>query len=150
MNIHWSAMREIYEELYNGEAVRRHDSRRLKHDCYFSLNSGLQFFRDNEDSFGVELLSFGINALGGNFEQALLLLVRDTSFWNRFGNEIQANWEAESILQLSTRDSSKILMLLSKETWASEGLFHITQGLRRLAEVVPNRVALPELRVELD
>lgn len=34
--------------------------------------------------------------------------------------------------------------------WSNEGLFSFIQGIRRLAELGKERVALPEIEVELD
>ncbi len=150
VNIHWSAMREVFEELYGGQEVRRHDETRLRHDWYLGEHEPMRYFRNHQDDTGIELLSFGVNALGGNFENALLLPVTDASYWQRYGDAIKANWEAKRFIRISTRATNRIEQLLTEGRWAPESVFHITQALIRLAELAPERVALPRLAVELE
>lgn len=149
VNVYWSAMREIYEELYNGEEVRRQDKRRLRHDWYMDRHLGMRYFRDNEGTYDMELVSFGVNAIGGNFEHALLLVIRDTSYWDRFGGELRANWEATGLRQLSSRAPVEIKRAITKERWATESVFHLGEALLRLQQLSPHRVDLPNLAVEL-
>ena len=150
VNVYWSAMREIYEELYSGEEVRRHDGSRLRQDWYLDKHPGMRWFRDNEGTHEMELVSFGVNAISGNFENALLLVIRDTSYWKQFGSELRANWESNDLRFHSTRKPQEITRVITEEKWTTESVFHIGEALLRLKQLCPHQVDLPNLSVEFD
>jgi hypothetical protein len=145
---YWSAMREVFEEIFEGEEeVGRRDVRRLRHDWYFTAHDAMAWLQQNPDSYRLEVISFGINGIGGNYEYAMLLEIHDTEYWDRFGPQIRGGWESESTLALSTLDTSRIRRLLSVDRWAPEGVFQVGEALIRLRERSPERTALPTLEV---
>ena len=142
VNIYWTIFRELYEELFGGDEVEA-DSGRVKHDWYFDTTPGVNYFRDHEGAFNLELIGYGVNAIAGNYEFAVLLAVRDTWYWNTFGNDITKNWEALGIKLYSTKNAEKLKNLLTDDNWVNESIFKFIEGLIRLQEIDPSKVNLP-------
>lgn len=97
----------------------------------------------------MECTGFGYNLVSGNYEFASLIVIEDEEFWTRFGGTIEANWESATLRQYSTTDPELIADLLSDVAWSNEGLFAMTQGLRRLAGIGGDRVRLPRIEWEV-
>ena len=95
----------------------------------------------------MECTGFGINLVSGNYEFASLVVIEDEEFWPRFGGDIEANWESVELRQYSTLDADMISELTTDESWSNEGLFALLQGLRRLAEIGGDRVAIPAIEL---
>ncbi|MGI5499382.1 transcriptional regulator [Lentzea sp. CA-135723] len=97
----------------------------------------------------MECTGFGLNLVSGNFEFASLIVIEDEEFWNRFGGEVQANWETSRLHQYSSHDRELLDELVNDVTWSNEGLFALLQGLRRLREIGGDRVDLPKIEWEI-
>lgn len=144
VNVYWSAIREIFEEIFGGEETER-ESKRLKHDWYFDECAGIRYFRDHEGAYELKIVSFGLNALSGKYEITLLLAVRDTWYWNTFENDMRRNWESKTISLISTKDENQILARLVDHTWTNEGVFHFLEGLSHLKAIDPQRANYPDI-----
>lgn len=97
----------------------------------------------------METTGFGLNLVSGNFEFASLIVIEDEEFWNQYGGVVAANWESSTLRQYSTTDIELLTELLTDVAWSNEGLFAMTQGLRRLAEIGGDRVRLPTIEWEI-
>ncbi len=91
----------------------------------------------------TECTGFGLNLVSGNYEFTCLTVIEDEEFWDRYGGQVEANWEASGLRLYSSRDADLISELISEETWTNEGLFALLQGVRRLAELDGYRVEVP-------
>lgn len=91
----------------------------------------------------TECTGFGLNLVSGNYEFACLIVIEDEEFWDRYGGQVEANWEASGLRLYSSRDAELISELIAEETWTNEGLFALLQGVRRLSELDGDRVELP-------
>jgi hypothetical protein len=143
VNVHWTVFRELYEELAGGEEVE-HKGTRLKHDWYFDECEALRWFKKHE-GWRCEVVAFGLNALAGNYEFAILLVIEDPSYWEQFGSKLERNWEAENVRFFSSTKPNKLAGLLLDHKWAGESLFHIAEALWRLRAIDREHVALPEI-----
>jgi hypothetical protein len=139
--------RELFEEVYGGAGTEE-CGRRLSHDWYFEFPP-LKYFRDHEGAFKNEIVAFGLNAVNGNYEFAILLAVIDTWYWSTFKPQMKPMWEFAQIEPVSTKDPHRIADLLLKGNWAPESVFSLVEGLIRLHKIEPERVDLPDLRREL-
>ena len=98
----------------------------------------------------MTVTGFGFNLMTGNYEYAALIAVHDDDFWNRFGGMIEANWESSRLRTFSSRDREGIAALLREPGWSDEGLIAVALGLNRLAEMDPERVALPPFEIGVE
>jgi hypothetical protein len=145
VNVHWTALRELYEEVFGGCEVEQ-TSGRLKYDWYLDECPGVKWFQDHEGAFNLEVVGYGINAMSSDYEIALLLAVRDTWYWRTFGNAMKKTWETGNIVYISTKDREQISKILTQGDWASESIFQLAEGLLRLREIEPRRVDIPEIK----
>lgn len=97
----------------------------------------------------MEGTGFGFNLLTGNYEFPALIAIHDESFWHRYGGQVEANWEAERVRFVSSLDHDALAALALDPSWSDEGLFAFFLGIRRLHELHPERVALPEIEIGL-
>ncbi|WP_031468077.1 hypothetical protein [Sciscionella sediminilitoris] len=97
----------------------------------------------------LECTGFGYNLISGNYEFPGLIIIDDEDFWNRYGGQLEANWEASGLRQVSTLDRDHLTDLASDIAWSNEGLFAYLQGLRRLAQIGGERVDIPAIEWEL-
>ncbi|KRB42984.1 hypothetical protein [Terrabacter sp. Root181] len=95
----------------------------------------------------VHLNGFAYNLVAGSFEFPALLAVHDETFWQRFGGDVEANWEASGLLRYSSADADGLEALLHDPQWTDEGLVAFALGLKRLAQLNPERVKLPALQI---
>jgi hypothetical protein len=153
-NLAMTIEREMEEELFGrpevdleGKGQRRADPMRPDR-----LSEPMRWLADRrrDDAWRMECTAFGINAISGNFECASLIVIQDESFWELYGGYIEANWEVEGLQRYSTLAAGTIESLMADSRWSNEGLFSFIQGIRRLAELDKERVALPEIEVELN
>lgn len=98
-------------------------------------------------AYHAECIGFGINLVTSEYWFTCLAYVTDEEFWTKFSGACFPNWEASDVQTYSTADREGLVELISDERWSSEDLFAFLHGLRRLAELFPDRVALPELEV---
>ncbi|WP_253887842.1 helix-turn-helix domain-containing protein [Actinokineospora diospyrosa] len=113
------------------------------------LSEPLRWLLAHPGRLRMECTGFGLNLVSGNYEFASLIVIQDEDFWPQFGGMVEANWESTSLRRYSTQDPDIIGDLLGDVAWSNEGLFAMLQGLRRLVELDPTRVALPPLDWEI-
>jgi hypothetical protein len=147
--------REMEEELFGRPdmdlTAGRGGERRADPLHITRLSPPMRWLVDHADTatWQMECTGFGINMVSGNFEFAGLIAVNDEAWWDQFGGSIEANWEAAGLRRYSTQDRDGLAQLVHDTSWSNEGLFAFAQGLRRLAEVGPDRVDLPPITVEV-
>jgi hypothetical protein len=100
---------------------------------------------ENPDALRLECTGFGLNLVSGNYEFACLIVVESEDFWTRYGGQIEANWETSALRQYSSQDSQSLAELIAEDTWSNEGLFALTQGLRRLKQTGGDRTQIPDI-----
>lgn len=144
-NVHHTFFRELAEELF-GVKEAEHSSAAFAKDWFFKDHPPLQWFKRN-DKWHCEIVAFGLNALGGNYDFGMLLCVDDPHYYEEFFGDATRNWEAEKtrVVGVSTMNNGEIERLLTEERWANESLFHFVQALLRLKEIDPDRVSLPAI-----
>jgi hypothetical protein len=140
-------MRELEEEMFGREEVDNTISQHRRADPMHPtrLTPPLRWLTKDPDRMRIEATGFGLDLVNGNYEYANLIVVEDERFWNRFGGYVVANWEAGSLRRYSSQDHELIAHLISDPAWTNEGLFTLLQGLRRLAQLAPERVNLPDI-----
>ncbi len=138
-------LREIEEELFGRCDVDNTSSQFLiaapMHPS--RLSNPMRWLLAEPDRLRLECTGFGLNLVSGNYEFASLIVIEDESFWSKFGGHIEANWESAGIQLYSSLDKPTVAELIEHESWSSEGLFALLQGIRRLAEIGGQRVDLP-------
>jgi hypothetical protein len=97
----------------------------------------------------LECTGLGFNLVSGNFEFASLIVIESEDFWRRYGGQIEANWEAQSLRVYSSLDSDSITELAHDPTWSNEGIFAFLQGLRQLNQVGGSRATIPAIEWEM-
>jgi hypothetical protein len=145
-------MRELEEEMFGREELDNTVSDQRGADPMHPsrLTRPMRWLTKDPSRMRIEATAFGLNLVNGNYEFANVIVVEDERFWGRFGGDVEANWEAGSIRRYSTRDRELMTELISEPVWTNEGLFTLLQGLRRLAEIDPERVDLPDIEWALD
>lgn len=93
----------------------------------------------------MECTGFGLNLVSGNFEFASLIVIDDDEWWDRFGGQIEANWESDGLRRYSSLDRDLLTELIHDPSWSNEGLFALLQGFRRVASTGGDRVDLPTI-----
>lgn len=153
-NLAMTIEREMEEELFgrpevdlDGNAQRLADP--MRHD---RLSEPMRWLaeRRTDSTWHIECTGFGINAVSGNFEFPCLLVIDDEQWWDLYSGHIEANWEVEGLRRYSTLSTGMLESLIADPSWSNEGLFSFIEGLRRLAELDSERVALPNIEVELE
>lgn len=90
-----------------------------------------------------------INIVTGNYEFPCLIIIDDEEWWDRYGRQVEANWETLRIRRYSSLDTAGLAALATDPTWSNEGLFAFLEGLRRLAVIdIAGRTAAPAVEVE--
>ena len=149
-----SLQRELEEELLGRKELGNlfgSDFRKVDPMHADLLSAPMRWLLEHQNSrsYRMECVGFGINVLSGNYEFACLILIDDEEWWGRFGGQIEANWEIERIRVFSSGDTAGLRDLMVDPRWSNEGLFALSQGLRRLAELdSTQRVAAPRTNVE--
>ena len=100
------------------------------------------------DQWRMECTGFGLNLVSGNFEFASLVVIENEEWWERFGGQVEANWESEGLRRYSSQDREGLVDLIHDPAWSNEGLFALTQGLRRLSKTGGKRVCSPLIAPE--
>lgn len=144
-------MREMEEELFGrGELDNTIGQQRLADPMHPSrLSEPMRYLRSTPGRMRLEGTAFGLNLVSGNYEFASLIVIEDEEFWPRFGGVVEANWESSALRRYSSRDDDLLGELINDVAWSNEGLFAMTQGLHRLAEIGGHRVRLPPIAWEI-
>jgi hypothetical protein len=144
--------RETEEELFGRPEVdstdQVHRSADPMHISRLSEPMRWLIERANTDTWRIECVGFGTNAVSGNFECASLIVINDDRWWNLYSGAIEANWETQGLLRYSSRDCDTITGLIGNTAWSPEGLFAFLQALRRLEQIGGERVNLPSIQLE--
>jgi hypothetical protein len=143
--------REMEEELFGREDIDNTlASQRTADPMHPSrLSEPMRLLFDAPGRLRMECTGFGLNLVSGNFEFAGLIVVEDEEFWARYGGVIEANWESSTLRQYSTLDRALLTELMSDVAWSNEGLFALSQGLRRLGQIGGDRVDVPVIEWEM-
>jgi hypothetical protein len=142
--------RELEEELFGRpdlEQLTAASARRAAPLHPLNASAPMEWLHAHPTTWRMECTGFGINMITGNYEFACLVVIHDPQWWALFGHLLQANWEAMRLHRYSSEDSDGVVRLIGDPRWSNEGLFAFLEGLRRLAELDPARVAVPVGRV---
>ncbi|WP_210435191.1 transcriptional regulator [Saccharopolyspora sp. ASAGF58] len=107
------------------------------------LSEPMKWLMADSGRVRMECTGFGLNLVSGNFEFACLVVIDDDEFWTRYGGQVEANWEASGLRLYSSLDDHLVAELVADECWSDEGLFALSQGIRRLRELGGDGVNLP-------
>lgn len=131
-----TALREVFEELFGGGEHRPgHPA-----PAAFLDHPAIAWIRDHPAAVVLEMTSFFLTMLHGNFDFGLLLAVLDPGFWRRFGAQMEAGWESQEHLLLHSRDAAAWERVLSSGNWESQARGVCVEGLLRLRELAPDAV----------
>ena len=141
-----TVFREFYEELLGGEEAedpRTSRHRRIAHDWYRRVAEPVSWFEKHTGAYDLHVVYCGINALHGNYEFGLLLVVHDEYYWRKFRHELRTNWEASDSTEplVSTKDTAGLADLVGRPNWADESLVAFVRSLQVWKETVPGRCA---------
>jgi hypothetical protein len=146
-----SVYRETYEELFGGTELEE-EPKHVTPGWYLRKYHPLAWLLDHPTSFAIEIASFGVSLMPGNYEFAVLFAVHDPQFWAQFSEMIQLNWEVQDTETplISTADPSQLAWLVKENTWVGSSLFALAECLPRLAEMdETNTVRLPPINTLL-
>ena len=135
--------RELEEELLGRddlESLVLGSHRKVAPNHPSNLSDAMSWLRRNQRAYRVECTGFGVNLVTGNYEFACLIVVEDPTWWSNYAHRVEANWEAQRLRCVSSRDSEGLIELAGDPRWSNEGLFAFLEGLRRLTVLDPERV----------
>lgn len=145
--------REMEEELFGRDDVDNTVAPQRSADPMHPsrLSEPMRWLTENggDDQWFMECTGLGLNLVSGNYEFASLIVIHDEEFWQRFGGQVEANWESSSLQQFSSMDRELLAELSADVAWSNEGLFAFLQGLRRLSELDSARVDVPAIEWEI-
>jgi hypothetical protein len=141
---YWTVLREIAEELFDVKEVEQR-TRHLSHDWFLDKCPGVRFLHDNAASVKLKVLGIGINALIGTYDLAVLVVVEDERYYDKYMRKMITNWEAETNRKLFTSAPAGTLATIFSSGWFDQGMFGLSQALKYLREHYPDRVAEPGL-----
>jgi hypothetical protein len=147
-----SIERELEEELLGRqdlEELSAETARRAAPRHPQAISEPMRWLLEHPDVYHLTCTAFGINMLSGNYEFACTVIIDDPTWWDTYGDRVQANWEAKRLHCYSTRHPERISDLIADPRWSNEGLFALLEGLRSLATHDPSRVSLPPIAVSL-
>lgn len=142
--------REVEEELFGRldlEQLSAELSKRAAPLHALNASAPMGWLHAHPDAWRMECTGFGVNMVSGNYEFACLVVVRDPTWWARYGHLLEANWEAMRLHRYSSLDTEGLVRLIHDPRWSNEGVFALIEGLRRLAELDPARVRSPLIEV---
>lgn len=146
-----SVYRELGEELFRrDEAISRNgksdfDPRGL--DC-----PALFWFKGRENKVLHEMVSFGFDLIDGSYQFGILLVVQDPYYWEEHGFKARGNYEYKykgrrRALTVSTKNKNEIARILNEPLCSHTSIAAIIPALKRLKEIDPARVDLPDIKV---
>jgi hypothetical protein len=109
----------------------------------------LAWFKENPDSFILEVVSFGLNLIDGTYEFGVLLVVKDEQYWEKFGGTMTPNEEVDDSETplYSTLDPDRLASIMTDPRCADASLIVLLEGLRRLSQLEPARINLPRIEI---
>ncbi len=152
--VHETALSESIERELEEELLGRQDleevsaaGRRAAPRHRQTISEPMSWLLEHPEAYRLVCTGFGINMLSGNYEFACAAIIDDLSWWDAYGNRVQANWEAMRLHCYSSRDTEGLAKLIADRRWSNEGLFALLEGLRCLSRHDPSRVAIPPIEV---
>ena len=143
-------LRELEEELFGRGELDVGSSGAAADPMHPSrLSEPMRWLRESTE-WDLQMTGFGYNLMSGNYEFASVMTVHDEAFWASHGGAVQANWEAARLRAFSSLDQDGLAALFNEPVWSDEGLVAFALGLRRLAELSPERVTLPPLEIGVE
>ena len=143
-------LRELEEELLGRDELDAASNGAAADPMHPSrLSEPMRWLRESPD-WDLQMTGFGFNLMSGNYEFASVMAVHDETFWELHGGAVEANWEAARLRAFSSLDREGLAALLNEPDWSDEGLVAFALGLRRLAELSPDRVRLPPLEIGVE
>jgi hypothetical protein len=127
-----SGLREMYEELFGGPEHRPGQPP----PPLFTEHPAIAWILDHRERVTWEMTAFCVSMIHGNYDFACLLAVHDAEFWTRFGGLMEASWESEEHLFLSSKDEAAWRAVLAQPNWESQAMIACVEGRKRLAELV--------------
>ena len=109
----------------------------------------MKWLVEHSDTYRLHCTGFGINMLSGNYEFACLATIDDSYWWDHYGYQVEANWEARRLRCYSSRDTAGLAQLIADPRWSNEGLFAFLEGLRFLALHNSSKTDLPGIEVNV-
>ena len=108
----------------------------------------MNWFNLHHGAYSCECISFGLDLLSGNYHFGMLLAIHDQDFWRKYGRRLETNWEVDSRGGglYSLKDQALLQKLLIRRDW-TEDVSVVVEGLRRLHELNPRGLDIPELVV---
>jgi hypothetical protein len=144
--------RELEEELLGRQDLEQlfeGSGRRAAPQHPLTLSEPMKWLLEHSDADALQCTGFGINMLSGNYEFACLATIDDPYWWDHYGHQVEANWEARRLRCYSSCDTAGLVQLISDPRWSNEGLFAFIEGLRFLAQHKPSKTDLPGIEVNL-
>lgn len=154
--VHETALSESIERELEEELLGRQDleevsaaGRRAAPRHHQTISEPMRWLLDRPEAYRLVCTGFGINMISGNYEFACAVIIGDLSWWDAYGDRVQANWEALRLRCYSSRDTEGLAKLIADGRWSNEGLFALLEGLRCLSRHDPSRVAIPPIEVSV-
>jgi hypothetical protein len=145
VNVYWTVLREIYEELFSG-ATAEFNPPRAKVDWYCDDQPAVRALHTGEYAAKIITTGLLVDAINGNYLVSNAIIVPDPRYWMEYGGRIQAMWEQDNeFIVLSSRDSKTLSSLIQNGLWSNDALFTFVEGLLYLAQEYPEKVNLDGL-----
>lgn len=134
-----TALREVFEEIFGGEEGTQ-----------FLHHPAIDWLLQHQSRIHLELTSFYISLVSGNYDFGTVLVVPDPDFWRAFSEQLQHSWESHHFLPVSSRDRVRLEEFLRSPNWEGQALGTFVEGLLRLRQIDAGRVAsIPLARSEV-
>jgi hypothetical protein len=142
-----TVFREMWEELFGGEDVEGEGEHYAP--LWYMNKRPIAWLVRNPNSFTLKLVSFGLNLLDGTFEFGVLLAVTDPRYWDTFAHEIVPNDEFSDSFTppYETSDGARLASVITDPYLADMSRIALVEGLRRLHQLEPKSVALPDIKI---
>ncbi len=150
VNLYWTVLREIFEELFGGKEVERGTSH-FRFDWYADQEEPIRWLFSNPRHVQVIVTCFGVNLEIGNYEFGILVIVDDDDFYTRYSSRMRCNWEFSPELGqpfLDTKDQGAIGEMLLQENWEHQNRPALVEALRWIQKNRSASISLPELTVD--
>ncbi|HRZ83438.1 MAG TPA: hypothetical protein P5069_13355 [Candidatus Hydrogenedentes bacterium] len=152
-HLRYSVFREMGEELYGVEELEDVDNH-LSCDHVINCHEGVAWFFGDDKRLDrgrstAEILCVGVNAINGNYDFGVLIVIQQPEYYQKFYPEMRKNWESKDMRSIRLWNRSELEGLLgSADEFASENFFHLCEGLLRLRALLGEAVQMPEIHRE--